>query len=178
MSRLQTSILFLLALISGAASAEIRLSVGFHNIYELESNGVQYQRITVPGIEAGYLVSPDLMVSGEFRQISESDGNSTFQVSQERYELMGWVQYLGRRRPSWQSSIGLGAGWNYQKVKTRLYSESRTDVGTDYFKLGARVGYLFWFNDQVFLEGTGQFHWWNSNPGRSWLLGALVGFRF
>ena len=170
--------LFILLAITPGAQAEVGLAFGFHNIYELELNGAQYSRVTVPNFEVSYLFSPNWKASGEIRQMNSSNGNSSFAVTQERWEMMAWGQYIGDLRSFWQPLVGLGAGWTYQKVKTTLYSDTRKDTGSDLFKLGIRGGCQFWLSQHTFLEAVGQYHWWNTNPVRSWNLGLLFGFQY
>jgi hypothetical protein len=160
------------------AEAEMSVAVGFHNLYEPELNGVQYSHRSVPGLEAHYNFRPNWELAGEVRQLNQSTGVGVFRVTEERWELYCWGLYLGDRRPRWQPHWGAGLGWNTVTVKTRLYSETRTDSASDYFKLGARLGCRVFFDERIFLEANAQVHWWNANPGRSWLWGALLGFRF
>lgn len=161
-----------------SAPADRSVAVGFHNLYEPELNGVQYAHRAAPGLEAHYGFRPNWELAGEVRQLNQSTGVGVFRVTEERWELYGWGLYLGDRRPRWQPHWGAGVGWNTVTVKTRLYNETRTDSARDYMKLGARLGCRLFINERVFLETNAQVHWWNANPGRSWVWGALLGFRF
>mgnify|MGYP001499015485 CR=1 FL=1 len=176
--RLRAFIFLVFLFIGMKASAAPIISIGTGMLFERGSDGRTVEARTPFSIAGGYRFQ-EVDVFLEYSMFRAGDGEGDIAVDRERHEVVLWGRHFFFPRLNVNPFIGLGAGFQYERVELAFGQEVSREAGEPTAVYGAITGIRFPFTRhfEFLLEGRVAVAARYSSEA-AWSLGAAAGINF
>lgn len=171
-------VLLVFLLVGMKASAAPIMSIGANVLYERGADGRTIEMRTPFSISAGYrFLELDLYL--EYSMFRASDGESVIKVDRERHDFILWGRYFFLPEMRLNPYLGLGAGFQYERVETAFDDQVSREAGEPSAVYAAKTGIRFPINRHFELLVEGRVAIAARYPSeQAWGLGAAAGINF